>query len=235
VTRQTWRRGGLVIIADSREPPGLIMRLREVVPVEVTALHTGDFLIVDRDGCTIGIERKELNDFLNAFALGRLQKQLTRLRRAYKPILLLEGPYGMDDDGRLTRRGRSTGWWYLSIQMALLAIQNTGIRVIQTTNYETTVAVLRGLHQRAGEQCLAGLDDWGMGDDDGGGPEGGPGDARLDSITSLVGGGLQRGGDPTVGVARKPRAAAQRKPVGSEPPTLTISRAALPRDGGRAS
>lgn len=204
-----------MIIADSREPRPLIDLLGQMVPVEVATLHTGDYLIVDADGCTIGIERKSISDFLSSFGSRRLRQQLTRLRRAYRPILLVEGFYTVDQNMHIMLGRRSTGWWHLAVQMALFSIQGAGIRVIWTVDHKTTVDVLRGLHQRAEKGCLVGLDEWGMADDDGGGPEGGPDDLRLGPITNLV------GFVPGRAAPVKPR----RIPVSAEPPSLTLRKA----------
>lgn len=222
-----------MIIADYREPKPLVDLLRQMVPVEIATLHTGDYLIIDRDGHTVGIERKAISDFLGSFGDRRLRQQLTRLRRAYRPILLLEGFYNVDQNMQIVLRKRQTGWYHLAVQMALFSIQNVGIRIIWTLGHETTVDVLRGLHQRAEKGCLVGLDEWGMEDDDGGGPENGPDDARLEPITSLVGAGPAQNGHRTVGAPRKPRATPRHIAVASEPPTLAIGPTALPRDRGR--
>lgn len=200
-----------MIIADVHEPLGLVERLKQVVPVEVQALQTADYLIVDKDGCTIGVERKAISDFLSSFGSTRLRTQLARLRRTYRPVLLIEGFYTVDADMHIRLGRAKTGWVHLPVQMALFAIQSAGIRIIWTTSHETTVDVLRGLHHRAGERCLVGLDEWGMEEDDGGGPTGGSDDLRLEPVTTFF-------------VPPAPQAVRKRAASVPGPPSLAIKR-----------
>ncbi len=224
-----------MIVMDTREPPALYdLLVATGIEISRRALYTADYVIHDRDGHSIGIERKSISDFLGSIADRRIMRQLAQLRRAYKPVLIIEGYYHLNSHMRIVINRRETGWPHLTIQMGLFSIQNAGIRVFWTQGHATTVDVLRGLHQRGEEQCLVGLDEWGMEDDDGGGPESGPDDSRLEPITSLVGAGLREVHGGGVG-ASKPRTPTRRGAVATSPPSLAIGRAPLPRDGGRSA
>jgi ERCC4-type nuclease len=156
-----------VLICDSREPQVLLDRLSEAgVPVKKAFLITGDYLITDVCGHIIGIERKDMQDFLSSFADRRLSNQLYRLRRTYYPILLVEGFYTLDEHAHICIRRRPTGWHHAAIQMALFALQSEGIRLIWTTGHPGTVDTLRALHQRAEKRCLLGTQEWGLSDEE---------------------------------------------------------------------
>lgn len=164
-------RGDAAVIIDSREPPvvraavqAALSSLRNTASL-VTALETGDFVI--RDGCggitgphTVAIERKTVSDLLGSFRSGRLDKQLTRLRRDYTyPILLIEGEVKMTDQGKVRVKSRATSWSHASVQMFLWSVQRTGVDVLHTHDIAATADIVRILARRAGEDgCVAHLE-----------------------------------------------------------------------------
>ena len=84
------------IRADYREKPsGLIdLLLKEDIPVEVTSLAHGDYIINN----AITVERKTAHDFLVSIMDGRLFNQASNLKRhCPNPLLIIEGnPYRTD-------------------------------------------------------------------------------------------------------------------------------------------
>ncbi len=80
----------LKIIADTREFKSSVVRNLATwdVIVESKQLDVGDYLISER----VGVERKEVDDFLSSMMDGRLFSQVKALKRAYQsPLIIIEG------------------------------------------------------------------------------------------------------------------------------------------------
>jgi ERCC4-related helicase len=78
------------IIVDHREYRSNVVKNLSYkgISIEPQQLDIGDYILSSR----IGVERKEVDDFLNSLIDGKLFKQLTLLRDAYsRPLLILEG------------------------------------------------------------------------------------------------------------------------------------------------
>jgi ERCC4-related helicase len=78
------------IIVDHREYRSNVVRNLSLkgVSIEPQQLDIGDYVLSSR----IGVERKDVNDFLESLIDGKLFKQIAQLRNNYsRPILILEG------------------------------------------------------------------------------------------------------------------------------------------------
>lgn len=78
------------IIVDTREFKSNVVRelSRKNILINSQQLEIGDYVLSDR----IGVERKEVKDFLQSLIDGRLFSQLKMLKNKYqKPLLILEG------------------------------------------------------------------------------------------------------------------------------------------------
>lgn len=85
------------IIVDHREYRSRVVRnlITLGISVEPQQLDIGDYILSSR----IGVERKNVDDFLNSLINGKLFSQISRLRNAYpRPMLIIEG------EGLLTKR-----------------------------------------------------------------------------------------------------------------------------------
>ncbi|MFE3845831.1 DEAD/DEAH box helicase [Thermoplasmatota archaeon] len=85
------------IIIDHREYRSRVVRnLMELgISIESQQLAVGDYILSSR----IGVERKNVDDFLNSLINGKLFSQISKLRDAYsRPMLIIEG------EGLLTKR-----------------------------------------------------------------------------------------------------------------------------------
>ena len=85
------------IIIDHREYRSRVVRnLMELgISIESQQLAVGDYILSSR----IGVERKNVDDFLNSLINGKLFLQISKLRNAYsRPMLIIEG------EGLLTKR-----------------------------------------------------------------------------------------------------------------------------------
>ena len=79
----------LKIFADSREKGSIILKelVNQGMSVETKNLIT-DYIISER----VGIERKDMKDFINSIINKRLLSQIKSLKENFsKPILILEG------------------------------------------------------------------------------------------------------------------------------------------------
>ena len=80
----------LKIVVDHREYRSNVVRnlVTKGTFVEPQQLDVGDYILSSR----IGVERKEVDDFLESLIRGKLFKQISRLRDTYsRPVLILEG------------------------------------------------------------------------------------------------------------------------------------------------
>ena len=78
------------LIADTREFKSQVVRhlSKKDVIVESKQLDVGDYLVSER----VGVERKEVDDFLSSMMDGRLFSQVKALKRAYQsPLIIIEG------------------------------------------------------------------------------------------------------------------------------------------------
>jgi ERCC4-related helicase/ERCC4-type nuclease len=80
----------LKIIIDHREYKSIVARNLSLkgTSIEPQQLEVGDYVLSSR----IGVERKNVDDFLESLLEGKLFKQIARLRDTYsRPLLILEG------------------------------------------------------------------------------------------------------------------------------------------------
>ncbi len=145
-----------MLIIDSREPATLRQRALDFVPdSQVEYLHAGDYLLFDDDGHSIGIERKEIKDLLGSIAKQKLKRQLSSLRQYDRGILLIEGHWFVDRDGKMKVHNKLVGWAPQSVQAILLALQEqTGVKVLHVANYDETLLTLRMLNNRGEKGCF---------------------------------------------------------------------------------
>ena len=125
------------IVADHRESPFLIERLRELgVEVEIRQLPVADFIVSTH----IGVERKTVWDFLQSLIDGRLLNQAKLLAENFeRPLLILEGAglYTMRDVHPNAIRGA----------MAAITV-DFGVSTIPTEDETDTAHLLATLSKR---------------------------------------------------------------------------------------
>jgi ERCC4-type nuclease len=145
-----------VLIVDNREHGPLRRRLLAEIPgSQETKLPASDYLLFDQDGHSIGIERKEIKDLLNSIARNKVKRQVQSLAQFDRGILLIEGRWNVKKDGSLWVHEHRSGWQPQSIQAILLALQEqTGVKVLHTTNFEETLLTLRMLERRGEKGCF---------------------------------------------------------------------------------
>ena len=120
------------IIADYREYRAPVARNLTIKGafVEPQQLDVGDYVLSSR----IGIERKDVDDFLQSLIDGKLFKQIARLRDTYsRPILIIEG------EGLLTKRNITHNAIFGSIVSITV---DFGVPIITTKNPLETADLL---------------------------------------------------------------------------------------------
>ena len=78
------------IVVDNREYRSNVVKNLSIkgVEIEPSQLNVGDYVLSSR----IGVERKNVDDFLESLIQGKLFRQISKLRDSYsRPILILEG------------------------------------------------------------------------------------------------------------------------------------------------
>ncbi len=136
------------IIVDNREYRSNVIRFLSGKDVEIESqqLDVGDYVLSSR----IGVERKEVDDFLNSLIGGKLFFQMRKLRDAYsRPVLILEG------EDLLTKRNISHNAIFGSL---VSIIVDFGIPIIATKSAHETadlLYVMANREQKEGNKAVA--------------------------------------------------------------------------------
>jgi len=129
---------GIKIVVDHREYRSKVVRnlTANGTYVEPQQLDVGDYVISSR----IGVERKNVDDFLESLIGGKLFRQIAQLRDAYpRPVLILEG------ENLLTKRNIS----HKAIFGSLASINvDFGVPVITTKDSGETADLLQVMAKR---------------------------------------------------------------------------------------
>jgi Fanconi anemia group M protein len=126
------------IVVDHREYRSNVVRNLAVKGtfVEPQQLDVGDYVLSSR----IGVERKNVDDFLASLIEGKLFKQMAQLRDSYsRPVLILEG------ENLLTKRNISHNAIFGSL--ASISV-DFGIPVLMTKDSSETADLLKVIAQR---------------------------------------------------------------------------------------
>ena len=157
-------------LIDSREPEWVKKLTFGGKPTAVTMLEYGDLHVLCDDDCTLIIERKTPDDFLNSLkddrlfvqsgkcAQARLDAQLSmQSMDTIWPYLMITGQFYPGPNGKtITPRG-VTGWNWNSVMGALLSIQEMGTAIVfapSDEEFEHTVIALANRSHKATTQIL---------------------------------------------------------------------------------
>lgn len=123
---------------------------REKIPLQVTALETGDIRFLTADFDLVLIERKSTDGDLYSSASKRLWDQCLRLiEEADWPILLIDGPIYLTKDGRFRTGRYVTGWQYNQLMHMLLSLQLRGLIVLWVPRKAQTPKEIIDLYEYA--------------------------------------------------------------------------------------
>ena len=126
------------VIVDHREYRSNVVRNlnSKGVTIDAQQLDVGDYILSSR----IGVERKEVDDFLSSLIDGKLFKQVKNLRDTYsRPILVLEG------ENLLTKRNINHNAIFGSLASITV---DYGVSVLTTKNSHETADLLRVIASR---------------------------------------------------------------------------------------
>jgi len=129
----------VTLVVDHREFRSAVVRLLSDYGIKVQAqqLDIADYVVSSR----VGIERKEVKDFLDSLADGRLFTQLIQLSTAYpNPVLIIEGKEDI-----FTERGFHPGAIFGSFASLLVDVK---IPIIRTADPEETADLIYALIKR---------------------------------------------------------------------------------------
>lgn len=97
-----------------------------------------DYLLLSPSGL-IGVQRKAVSDLVASIRGDRLQREITQMAQLDQAVLLVEGNWKWDRNGRHTRSGYSRREY----NGLILSVQSFGIWVVTTANVEESVDYLR--------------------------------------------------------------------------------------------
>ncbi len=126
------KKSKVIIAVDHREYRSSVVRslAQKGVAVAAKQLKVADYVLSSR----IGVERKQVDDFLNSLINGKLFRQVQRLRQAYaRPLMIIEGT------GLLTKRNINHHAIFGSF---ISIIVDYGVSIITTENAADTADLL---------------------------------------------------------------------------------------------
>ncbi len=130
------------IFADSRERGSACIRhlVEQGAEIKVQNLDVGDFLLSER----VGVERKEVKDFVDSIIDKRLLHQVKMLKNTFeKPVLIIEG----NEDIYSVRKVHANA---IRGMLAYIAV-DLGIPIVHTKDFRDTVEFLMAVAKREQE------------------------------------------------------------------------------------
>jgi ERCC4-type nuclease len=105
-------------------------------------LHGVDIMFASK-GRWIGIQRKEVKDFVASIENKLLNKQLSQMGNLDIPILLIEGQFKFTVEGVLAGKDYGRSWTDQSIWGLMLSIQAKGVQIVHTQNLAATARFIK--------------------------------------------------------------------------------------------
>ena len=156
-----------MILVDKRAGSGPLLQplLDAGVKAQHCTLPFGDFAWTSKEGHSIGVEYKTLNDLISSIRSGRLTgHQLPGMRAMYDySILLIEGLWRHDEKGRVTSyKGPQRGWQPAPGRMSAAELDKrlftlsfcAGVSVWTAADRRSTVRLLTSLYRFWTDGCL---------------------------------------------------------------------------------
>ena len=128
------------MLISPAEPPAL----RKIGTVNAIPETYGADVLCMRGTKRLGIQRKEVKDFLASVDDNRLTKELMQMKALDQAVLLVEGEWTYGNDGKLQNQwGRA--WTRTQINGLLFGILSRGVWLITSTNLSHTIDTCRDL------------------------------------------------------------------------------------------
>lgn len=122
------------------EPPAL----RAAGTVNLVPETYGVDVMCMRGAERLGIQRKEVKDFLASVDDNRLTKELMQMKALEVAVLVIEGEWRFGADGKLMNQFGRT-WTRQQINGLLFSIHQRGVWVMNTSNLPDTIALCKDL------------------------------------------------------------------------------------------
>jgi ERCC4-type nuclease len=119
-------------------------------------LETSDYAFLDRDNNAVGIERCEINNFVQKLASGELEAQMYRCASEFSTtVLLIEGIYNHTSGFLTTFREGDRGYFrnrisphlrYDAVLASMLRLSEFGIELVHTPNFNCSMIAVSLLY-----------------------------------------------------------------------------------------
>ncbi len=100
-----------------------------------------DFLAFP-NGKTVACQRKECADLVASLRDDRIARELAQLQAADRAVLIIEGDWRWDTEGRCRLKGHDHGFLRSQLDGVCLSLQANGIWVMHTTGIADTIRLL---------------------------------------------------------------------------------------------
>lgn len=122
-------------------------KLREGRKVSTLCEARGADFLFTAHGKWVGVQRKEVQDFLSSVADGRLQKELAQLQMCHHKVLIVEGKVSWTLDGEMMGKGYGRTWTRKQWRAILWGVRAKGVWVEFTESLSDTSNTLLWLEQ----------------------------------------------------------------------------------------
>jgi ERCC4-type nuclease len=119
-------------------------------------LETSDYAFLDRDNNAVGIERCEINNYVQKLGSGELETQMYRCMEQFKStILLIEGLYNHTSGFLTTYRESDRGYFrnrisphlrYDAVLASMMRLSEFGVELVHTSNFECSMIAVSLLY-----------------------------------------------------------------------------------------
>lgn len=116
-----------------------------------------DFLFVAHKQW-VGVQRKEIQDFIASLGDGRLQKEIAQLQLCHHRVIIIEGKISWTTEGEMLGKGYGRTWTRKQWRAVLWGIRAKGIWVEYTDNISDTLDTLTWLEQWFNKDTHGSLD-----------------------------------------------------------------------------
>jgi len=149
-----------MIVVDRREMgehpdiPGLLS-----LQIRVETLDSADYAFLTTEGA-LGIERCEIQNFIQKLRSGELEDQLVRCADQYQTVfVLIEGVFDQvsgyisnyrkdENRGSYWRTRIDPSVRYAEVASALVRLSQLGFEVIQTANFEVSMLAIKAIYEQ---------------------------------------------------------------------------------------
>lgn len=147
--------GSSILLMDDREPKRLRERICEgLTDCATKRMAIADYLVFDLDGHVLGIERKAVDDLLSSIPQSKLKRQVGALKQFDSQLLLIQGNWRLNPDGKVVINSRASSWLASTVQMILLGLQRfKGANLLWVQSEDELVQTIHALVKQGQKRC----------------------------------------------------------------------------------